>query len=199
MDADAQRELQQLSAADPNQRAVALARLVALGARATDDVIAALPTAPPAVRPLLAQALAEVADPRSAATLAQLLSNADPQVRGRAAQGLAALGDPRATEALARTINDLPDLLHHPHTVATYRLTAQGAAALPAVLPLLRSDDDATRLRGWLVWRGIVEKLPGAGAWDALWRRMGSYTPDAPQPQREAAVRAWEAWLAARP
>lgn len=199
MDPDVQRELQSLAGPDPNRRTAALARLVALGPRATDDVIAALAAAPPGVRPLLAQALAEIADPRSAATLAQLLGDADPLVRGRAAQGLAALRDPLAIEALVRTINDLPDLLHHPYTVATYTLTALGAPALPAVLPLLRSDDLATRTRGWLVWREIVEKLPASGAWDALWRLMGSYAPDAPQAQREAAVRAWEAWLAAGP
>jgi len=199
MDPDVQRELQLLASTDAGQRTAALARLVALGGRATDDLIAALAASPAAVRPLLAQALAEIADPRSAATLAQLATDADPQVRGRAAQGLAALRDPRAIEALARTINELPDLLHHPHTVATSTLTAQGAAALPAMLPLLRSQDLATRTRAWLVWRSVAEKLPRAGAWDALWRQMGSYAPDAPEPQRDAAVRAWEAWLAARP
>ena len=197
MDSDALREVQQLASADPQQRTAALARLVGLGPRATDAIVAALPASAAGMRPLLAQALAEIADPRSAATLAQLLADPDPQVRGRGAQGLAALRDPRAADALAATIDDLPDLLHHPHTVATYALISQGAAALASVLPLLRSADLLTRTRAWLVWHSVVSAEPGV-SWAALWQQLGSYAPDAPLAPREAAAQQWAQWLAAR-
>lgn len=199
MDADALQAIQDLGSADAQERTRALARLVTLGPRATDALVAALPGSDSATRALLAQALAEIADPRSAQALAQLANDASPQVRGRGAQGLAALRDPRAPEALARTIDDLPDLLHHPHTVSTYALIGLGQAALAAVLPLLRAGDPATRARAWLVWRSVVAGLPGVGSWDALSRQLGSYAPDAPQAQRDAAARQWEQWLAQRP
>ena len=198
MNTQAVQDVQLLTSADVQQRKLALARLVAQGPQATDALLAALPAAGPAVRPLLAQALAEIADPRSASTLSQLLADADPQVRGRAAQGLAALGDAGALDALARTIDDVPDLLHHPHTLATQLLIARGAAALPAVAPLLQSTELATRTRAWLVWRSIVQALPEVSDWTALWRQSGSYAPDAPQPQRDAAAVQWKQWLAAR-
>jgi HEAT repeat protein len=198
MDAQALQDVQLLASADAQQRSLALARLVAMGPRATDALLAALPASAAAVRPLLAQALAEVADARSAPALQQLLADADPQVRGRAAQGLAALRDPGALDALVRTINDLPDLLHYPYTVATQLLIARGPSALPAVRPLLQSADLQTRTRGWLVWRSIVEALPDVNDWTALWRQYGSYAPDAPQPQRDAAAAQWGQWLAAR-
>lgn len=199
MNAQALQDVRQLASPDAQQRRLALARLVALGPAATDALLAALPASDAAVRPLLAQALAEIADARSAPALAQLLSDADPQVRGRAAQGLAALRDPGALDALVRTIDDLPDLLHHPHTVATQLLIARGASALPAVWPLLQSADLTTRTRAWLVWRSIVEALPAVSDWTALWRQFGSYAPDAPQAQRDAAAAQWQAWLAAQP
>jgi HEAT repeat protein len=198
MDADAEREVRQLAAADPQERSIALARLVTLGGRATDAILAALPTAGAQVRPSLAQALAEIADPRTAEALAQLSLDPDPQVRGRGAQGLAALHDPRAAEALVRTLGDLPDLLHHPYTVAVYALVALGPSALPHVLTLLQAGDPGMRTQAWLVWRSIVEADPGVRDWNALWQQLGSYAPDAPRAQREVAAQQWEQWLAAR-
>ena len=198
MDADALHDVRQLASADAQQRTAALAHLVGLGPRATDAIVAALGASAAGVRALLAQALAEIGDPRSAQALAQLLHDPDPRVRGRGAQGLAALHDPRAVAALVATIDDLPDLLHYPHTVATYALISLGAAALPAVLPLLRAADLQTRTRAWLVWQSVVSSEPGVGDWAALWQQSGSYAPDAPQARREAAVQQWEQWLAAR-
>lgn len=197
MDTEALDLVHQLSTPDANRRSLALARLVALGPRATDALADALAGGDAALRRLAAQALAEAADPRSAATLAQALADPDGQVRGRAAQGLARLQDPRATAALAQTLNELPDLLHHPHTVATDALIAQGAAALPAVLPLLRSGDAPTRWRAWLVWQSIV--AAAVPDWQTLWQLRGSYAPDAPPAARDAAARLWEQWLAATP
>jgi len=181
--------------ADAAQRAAALAQLVALGPQATPALLQALAQGDATLRRLAAQALAEAADPQAAGPLAQALADPDPQVRGRAAQGLAALRDPRATQALVQTLNDLPDLLHHPHTVATDALAAQGLAALPAVLPLLQSPDALTRERAWLAWRSIVQALPAVD-WQALWPQQGSYAPDAPAPARAAAARQWARWLA---
>ena len=120
-------------------------------------------------------------------------------MRIRKCAGAAPRDSPRcATRALARAIDDLPDLLDHPHTVATYALIAQGATALPAVLPLSQAADPLTRMRAWLVWRSVVSKEPGVSDWNALWQQLGSFAPDAPQPQRNAAVQQWSGWLAKR-
>jgi hypothetical protein len=189
---DALALVQQL--ADASQRAAALARLVALGPQATAALLQALTHGDAGLRRDAAQALADAADPQAAPALVQALADADAQVRGRAAQGLAALGDPHALQALVQTLNDLPDLLHHPHTVATQALTAQGRAALPALLPLLQSPDALTRERAWLVWRSVVEALPAVD-WQALWQQHSRYAPDAPAATRAEAARRWGQWL----
>lgn len=192
-----------LAAADPAARTRALAGLIAAGRASTPLLLAALAGGDAEVRARAAQGLAEIGDPAAAPALAAALADAAPAVRGRAAQGLAALGDPRAVAALVQTLDDLPDLLHAPHSVATYALIARGAPVLPAVLPLLDAQVAATRQRAWLVWQtvvqSVVQAMPGVApaGWPALWRAMGAYAPGAEAAARAAAVDAWRRWLAA--
>lgn len=187
----------QLDAADPNARALALAGLVGQGAAATAALVAALPQACATTRAQIAQALAEIADPGSAEALAGLLADADPLVRGRGAQGLARLNDPRATEALARTINDLPDELHGPYTVAVFMLVQRGEAALPAATPLLGSPDALTRTRAALVVRDVLLQARGKPAWQVLTARLGDPDPQGAGAGDVDVARRWQAWLVA--
>jgi len=187
-----------LAATDPAARTRALAGLIAAGQAATPALLAALAGGDADVRARAAQGLAEVGDPAAAPALAAALADAAPAVRGRAAQGLAALGDARAVAALVQTLDDLPDLLHAPHSVATYVLIARGPAVLPAVLPLLDAPAAITRQRAWLVWQTVVQAMPEAAqaGWPVLWRAMGAYAPSAEAAARGAAVDAWRRWLA---
>ena len=146
-----------LSATDPNERAKALAELVGAGHQATAALIAALSGTDPAVRVQAAQALAEIADPSAEQTYVSMLEDSEPAVRGRGAQGLAAIGSPRALAALVRTIDDLPDLLHFPSTLAVEALIAQGPKVAVAVASLLQAPSPVTRERALLVLRSLAD------------------------------------------
>lgn len=187
----------QLDAADPNARALALAGLVGQGAAATAALVAALPQACATTRAQIAQALAEIADPGSAEALAGLLADTDPLVRGRGAQGLARLNDPRAAQALAHTINDLPDELHGPYTVAVFMLIQRGEAALPLVTPLLGAADGPTRTRAALVVRDVLQQSRGKPAWQVLTDRLGDLDPQRADGVDPEVARRWQAWLVA--
>jgi HEAT repeat protein len=174
-----------LGAADPNERAKALAELVGAGREATTALIAALARTDPSVRVQAAQALAEVADPGAEQAYTELLEDPEPAVRARGAQGLAAIGSPRAIDALVRTIDDLPDLLHFPSTLAVQALIARGPKAAVAVAPLLQAPSPITRERAILVLRSLDEELfgpPGLGA------ALARYDPYADEAEREAAA-----------
>jgi len=187
-----------LDAADPAQRAKALAALVAAGRTATPVLLRGLASADADVREKAAQGLAEIADPSTADALAAALADPAPRVRGRAAQGLAALGDARALDALVRTIDDFPDVLHAPHTVATYVLVARGPKALPAIAPLLDAPQPMTRQRAFLVLQTVVSAMPQAGDWRTLWQSLGAYDPNAADASARAAAAAqWRQWIAA--
>lgn len=187
---------EQLASPDSDRRARALAELVRLGRPASPVLrpLLARPQAP--LRALAAQALAEIGNPDDAAAFANALHDPEPAVRARAAQGLAAIGDDRAVAALLLTLNDLPDVLHYPATLATHLLTALGPPALPRLAPLLKAADVETRRRAWLAMHGIVANLPEAGDWGELWQSLGGYRPEDPEPERNGAADRWADWIA---
>jgi len=185
-----------LDAADPVDRASALAVLVAAGRTSTTKLLRALASTQPDAREMAAEGLAEIADPSAAEALASTLDDAEPRVRARAAQALASIGDPRALDALVRTIDDYPDDLHSPHTVATYVLIARGRDALPAVVPLLDAPNPLTRQRAYLVLRTLVSAMPETGKWEPLWESLGAYDPMEPnRSMRDAAAAQWRQWV----
>jgi HEAT repeat protein len=187
--------VRQLSSSDFNTRALALARLVQQGKAATSALMEALSSPDDGLRALAAQGLAEIADPASADTLARALDDNNEEVRARAAQGLTLINDNRAIDALVRTINDLPDVLHHPYTLSTYGLIDLGSQALPAVAPLLKSADTATRERAFLVVSSIISELPEGQDWNQLWQSLGSYDPHGTTPERDRAAEQLLNWI----
>lgn len=187
--------IEQLSSPDFNTRALALADLVQLGSAAVPALIEAFNTPDEAVRAQVAQALAEIADPSSADTLARAVSDSNGEVRARGAQGLARINDHRAMSALIDTINDFPDVLHSPFTVSVYELIRLGPSTLPFVVPLLKSADSTTRHRAFLVFRTIVSMLPEVKDWQQFWHSFGSYDPEAASQERDRAADQLLAWL----
>jgi HEAT repeat protein len=184
-----------LGADDPTERARSLAALVVLGSAAVPALLEALDRPGDGeARRLAAQGLAEIGDPRTADALAAASTDADPEVRGQAALGLARIGDRRALEALARTIDDLPDPLHHPYTGAVYALIDLGPPALTAVAPLLSAEAPATRQRAFAVVQSVVAAMDGTD-WAALWVELGRYDPAGDDTAREAAATQWARWI----
>ena len=153
-----------LGSDDFNERAKALAALVGQGRAASGLLVKALDSDDDQLRVQAARGLSEIADPATAGALDAATRDEEATVRGHAAVGLARIGDPRAVDALIRTIDDLPDPLHYPYTAAVYALEALGRPAVPAVLPLLDSDDPNTRRRALVILQSVV---PGSEAWDA--------------------------------
>jgi hypothetical protein len=108
---------------------------------------------------------------------------------------------------LIAAINDSPDPSHSDLTPAVHALVRIGLPALPAVLPLLESDNQLTRLRAQRVleratraW--VRERTPEPPmtrradyAWMELWQRNGAYDWEAPPAERTAAVERWRRWL----
>ncbi len=187
-----------LDAADPTVRASALAVLVVAGRASTPALLCALANPDADVREKAAEGLAEIADPSAAEALAGVLADPEPRVRARAAQALAAIGDPRALDALVRTIDDYPDDLHPPHTVATYVLIARGRDALPAVVPLLDAPNPITRQRAYAVLQTLVSAMPEAGDWGSLWQSLDAYDPaETDDAVRGPAGAQWRQWITA--
>jgi hypothetical protein len=112
--------------------------------------------------------------------------------------------------ALVDQIDADPDLLHSESTPAVQALIGIGEPALSAVIPLLLSDRDETRLRA----RNVVELItmrmlgfePGIGwrdaqgeqEWLRLWRRMGDFTESMSKEERRQSVARWTRWLDGR-
>jgi HEAT repeat protein len=186
-----------LASPDFNARAKALAELIARGRESAPALRAALAHSGPDVRVQVAQALAEIADVESADAFATLLRESDGALRARGAQGLARIGDPRALDALVQTIDEFTDVLHSPYTLSLYGLIELGPRALAALVPLLEAPEPMTRMHALLALRSIAERMPGAGAGDALWRRLGSYDPQAPKAERDRAAALWLEWVRA--
>jgi|SRR5215212_5564511 len=187
--------VEQLSSAEFNTRALALAELVRQGKAATAVLVEAFNTPVDRLRAQVVRALAEIADPASADTFAQALDDDNKEVRARGAQGLARINDSRAITALVRTINDFPDVLHHPYTLSTYELILLKRSALPAVAPLLKSADPITRERAFLVVGTIISSLPEGKDWQQLWHSLGSYDPHGPSLERERAADQLISWI----
>ena len=185
-----------LDAADPADRASAYAALVIAGRASTPVFLRGLASPDADVREKSAEGIAETGDPAAADALADALSDPEPLVRGRAAQALAAIGDWRSLDALVRTIDDYPDVLHAPHTIATYVLIARGRDVLPSVAPLLDAPQAITRERAFLVLRTLVSAMPEAGDWGTLWQSLGAYDPGSgDDATRATAVAKWSQWI----
>jgi hypothetical protein len=114
------------------------------------------------------------------------------------------------TEDVARliaTINDNADPSHGDLTPSVHALVRLGLTALPAVLPVLESEDKWTRLRAQRVLEGatrhwVRERTPERPmtrkadyAWMKLWQDNGSYDWEAPADARAASLARWRAWL----
>jgi hypothetical protein len=112
--------------------------------------------------------------------------------------------------ALISAINENPDPAHGDFTPAVHALVRLGLPALPAVLPLLESDDRWTRLRAQRVLEGATRawvrtRAPERPmtrqadyAWLKLWQDNGSYDWQAAADARAEAIGRWRSWLAAR-
>jgi HEAT repeat protein len=152
-------------------------------------------------------ALAKIGDARAGAAFKSGLSDGDESVRAYAARGLAAIGDPQAQAAALATLNDAPDELHLDSTPSVATLGAMGPKVVPAVLELLMSEDEMTRLRAQRVLERIVaahhgmgegKGLPSAAAEQAMrseWSANGNYDYSAPADTRRASVEKWRRWI----
>ena len=108
---------------------------------------------------------------------------------------------------LIAAINDSADPAHGDLTPAVHALVRLGLPALPAVLPLLESEDRWTRLRAQRVLEGVTrnwvrERTPERPmtrkadyAWIELWQGNGNYDWEAPEDKRAASLTRWRAWL----
>jgi HEAT repeat protein len=185
-----------LYSTDQNDSGRALAELIRMGRQATPILLEALKHPNARTRRLAAEGLAEIADPSTADALFEATHDSNGEVRARAATALHRLGDERALAALVATIDDYPDILHSPYTASMYPLMQRGKEVLPLIIPLLKAPDAITRERAFLVVKAVASKLPQGQNWDALWRSLGSYDPDAPQTERDSAAQQWQDWAA---
>ena len=166
---------QLLESGDGDTRGLALGELISRKKRGIPVLLAALKSDKAQTRALAAEGLATIADPSTADALAAALKDKDDTVRARAASGLANMDDPRALDALIETLGDAEDVLHAPYTLSTYALSRYGPEALPAVLPLLKARDAATRTRALYIVRRILEQAGNTN----LRRLLDSYDPNA--------------------
>jgi HEAT repeat protein len=167
-----------------------------LGKAATPILLEALTNPDPRTRRLAAEGLSEIGDPSSADALFKATKDSSGEVRSRAAAALYQLHDGRALPALSETINDYPDILHNPYTASMFPLMQGGKEVLPYMIPLLRSPDDLTRQRAFLVLKAVASRVIAGKNWEEFWRSLGSYDPLALEAEREHAVDLWEAWAA---
>jgi hypothetical protein len=126
------------------------------------------------------------------------------------ARPVAALAEPTkaAIDDLVRTIDDDPDPLHNDYTPSVWKLTEAGLPGAAAVIDLLESPKELTRLHAQRVVEGVVMRrygwVPGHGCpdrsdCDGKTRRTlkanGDYRWDGPAAERAAAVARWREWL----
>jgi hypothetical protein len=113
----------------------------------------------------------------------------------------------RTAEELARAIDDDPDPLHGDVTPAGQALGAMGRDAVPALLGVLASEREVTRLRGQRAFEAVVcrehgfvpgQGFPGAEAEEAARADLVAigYAHDADPGAREAALDRLREWLA---
>lgn len=109
-------------------------------------------------------------------------------------------------QALIDEIDRHPDPLHADRTPAVEALIRRGEGVLPAVFPLLDSEDADTRMRAQRILAAITRDLMDAehrdrplerGAmqrWQALWEENGDYDWRASPSDRREALRRWTEW-----
>jgi hypothetical protein len=151
---------------------------------------------------------------RSALPNAQIFPEADDRPTTAPEDGNTtrlATSQPVATvERLVRTIDDNPSHLHIDDTPAVHELIEIGEPALRPVLPLMLADNELTRLHAWRVVEFVTMRKygfrdglgwpdeQGEPAWLRLYREMGSYDPEGPEPHRRHSVDLWSQWLSKR-
>jgi len=99
---------------------------------------------------------------------------------------------------LVENINASPEPLHADFTSEVRALVRSGLPAARAVLPLLMSPDELTRLRAQRVLEGVSRNVLAdtwGGDWALLWHENGDYQWRAAAEKRQAAVEKWWAWL----
>lgn len=189
----------QLEASDGDKRALALDRLVRLGAAGVPPLRGALRHANADVRALAAEGLAQIGDASAADSLRAALNDSDERVRSQAATGLARIGDPHAVDALIRTLNDNPDLLRAHLSLSAYTLMGMGRPALDAVAPLLRASDERERIKAIWIIRQIAEGMTDAPDWAPVAKALGSYDPWGRAADQITTANTLIAWLRAHP
>jgi hypothetical protein len=146
----------------------------------------------------------------SEAAFRQALASEDEEERSIGARGLFELDAPDAVDALLATIDDAPDILHADFTPSVHALGSLGLPGLPGVLPLLDSENRATRQHAQRVLERVTFKelerelqprplsQVAHRAFADLWQRNGGYDWDAPAEARRRSIELWRTWLAGR-
>lgn len=112
-------------------------------------------------------------------------------------------------KTLIERINDIdPSGRHFGFTPAVDELIARGPSVIPNVLPLMESDDWATRYRaqrvlegastqlhGFRLGKGWVD-LDGEKRWRQWWKDLGDLHADMDKQDRIRAIKLWKGWLA---
>lgn len=99
---------------------------------------------------------------------------------------------------LVEHINRSPEPLHADFTNEVRALVRIGLPAARAVLPLLLSPDELTRLRAQRVLEGVSRDVVAdtwGADWALLWHENGNYHWRAEAELRQSAVGKWLAWL----
>jgi hypothetical protein len=100
--------------------------------------------------------------------------------------------------SLVEHINRSPEPLHADFTAEVRALVRVGLPAARAVLPLLMSPDELTRLRAQRVLEGVSRDVAAdtwGGDWALLWHENGDYHWRAAVEKRQLAVAKWLTWL----
>ena len=154
-------------------------------------------------------ALAQIGDRRAESAFAEGLGDDDERVRAYAAQGLARMGHPRALTACLQTLNDAADQLHLDWTPSVEALSEMGLRAAPALLGLLTTEDEMTRLHCQRALQGVLARRygfrPGHGYPTpeaaeqacAAWRDFGNYDYAADAATRAGAAARLREWFEA--
>jgi hypothetical protein len=184
-----------LSSRSTDENEQAQAQLIALGSQAVPALIAQLDSPDSAIRPIVMQVLAYIADPSCADRFYQATLDKDEEVRAWAAHGLVKVDDPRRVEALLATFNDQTIDLPGPHTFSSAALVEQGPHVLPRVACLLADTNPFTRERAFWVIAGVVARMPGyENQWAELCKNLGDYDPNQPPETQQDAIQKWILW-----
>jgi hypothetical protein len=193
---DADEVAEELSNDDSNIRGLALGELIRRGKSAVPALLKLLKSDDANMRALAAEGLASIAEPSTAEDLAGLLKDSDPRVRAQAASGLAYMDDPRGIPGLIATINDNRDILHASLSLSSYKLAMLGPKALPAVAPLLNSEDEPTRWKALWIIQQITGPMPDAQSDPGFANMLNSYKPDGPEAERKEVAGKLIQWVA---